>query len=507
MPVGFASSVVGFQFSIAAGLVMNDRELIHATLTSLSRRLRLVRAVSAGLRFLVVGLLAALVPLLLKGPFPVAGPLAALAVAGGLAVLGFLYGLAIRLPLRHTARLADGRLHLKERLTSAEEHLTRPVAGSPDTPDVIRAQLAETAARLRAVPPGRVFPLRLPVEARWVPPLAALALALALLPPIPWHLPTASQEPGSQEAKTDEEEAREKPLEQKLATPAIPDELFPKVRERQVQRGPLSSRDHQGDLAAVFRDTKLSQQRPDFGSFIKQGDERLKLLARPESIPDLSRDVTQSPYQMMIRRMQDQLKSGRLQGLTWEQIERLLSELGQSGQRFGGDSLPDDFMSELEGQGAGSPDKMMDALARALNRLRDRDEASRGKGRNLRQAPSRQGSSGRDQGEGEKSEGDDGFPGGSLPGKGKSLQTQGDPTPRIGGERQDSMLSGDLREGQMEAYDTNLSGPGAENPSRLPYMDVFSQYKKMMEEALTKEPIPFNYREQVKEYFRSLESR
>jgi len=38
-------------------------------------------------------------------------------------------------------------------------------------------------------------------------------------------------------------------------------------------------------------------------------------------------------------------------------------------------------------------------------------------------------------------------------------------------------------------------------------MDVFSQYQKMMEEALTKEPIPFNYREQVKEYFRSLESR
>ena len=29
----------------------------------------------------------------------------------------------------------------------------------------------------------------------------------------------------------------------------------------------------------------------------------------------------------------------------------------------------------------------------------------------------------------------------------------------------------------------------------------------MMEEALTKEPIPFNYREQVEEYFRSLENR
>ena len=37
----------------------------------------------------------------------------------------------------------------------------------------------------------------------------------------------------------------------------------------------------------------------------------------------------------MIRRMQEQLKAGSLQGLTWEQIERLMSELGQTEQRRG----------------------------------------------------------------------------------------------------------------------------------------------------------------------------
>jgi hypothetical protein len=77
----------------------------------------------------------------------------------------------------------------------------------------------------------------------------------------------------------------------------------------------------------------------------------------------------------------------------------------------------------------------------------------------------------------------------------------------VAGQKQDSMLEGDLREGRMEAYDTNLTGQGAETPSRLPYMEVFSQYQKMMEEALAKEPIPFSYREQVKEYFRTLENR
>jgi len=36
---------------------------------------------------------------------------------------------------------------------------------------------------------------------------------------------------------------------------------------------------------------------------------------------------------------------------------------------------------------------------------------------------------------------------------------------------------------------------------------VFSRYRKLMEEALTKEPIPFSYRQQVKEYFKALEAR
>jgi len=489
------------------GGVMDDRELIRRTLGFLGRRLRFVRAVVACVRFLVVGLAVALVPLMAKGIFPLGGPLAAAALVGGLASLGFLYGLLARLPADHAARLADAGLQFKERLTSARELLAERRPNVPDDSDMVRAQLAETASRLREIRARRAFPLRLPPEARWVLPVAALALALTLLPPIPFRLPAGGGDSPGERVKVDEQAAQGKPLEQKLATPAVPDRLFARTNERQMQRGPLSARDQKGDLNALFQDTKMSQQRPDFGSFIKQGDERLKLLARPESIPDLNRDFTQSPYQVMIRRMQEQVRSGRLQGLTWEQIERLLSEMGQSAQRFGGSGLPDDLMSELQHEGGGSTDKMLDALSRALNRLRDRDEAGRGKGRGLREARRGERGSGKDRAEGEQGMSEDGSTGGSLPGTGRSFETRGDPTARIEGEKQDSYLEGDLREGQMEAYDTNLSGPGTQNPSRLPYMEVFSRYQKMMEEALTKELIPFNYREQVKEYFRSLENR
>ena len=487
--------------------MVDDRELIRTTLGALSRRLRLVRALTACVRFLVVGLAFALVPLMAKGLFPSGGPLAAAVLVGGLAILGFLYGLLARLPADHAARLADARLYFKERLTSARELLAETRPSAPGEGDMVRAQLAETASRLREIRAEHAFPMRLPAEARWVLPVAALALALTLLPPIPLRLPADGGDSPDEKVKAEEEKAQGKPLEQKLATPAVPDQLFTRTNERQAQLGPLSGREQKGDLNAVFQDTKMSQQRPDFGSFIKQGDERLKLLARPESIPDLNRDFTQSPYQVMIRRMQEQVKSGRLQGLTWEQIERLLSEMGQSAQRFGGSGLPDDLMSELQQGGGGSTDKMMDALSRALNRLRDRDEAGGGKGRGLREARDGQQGSGKDRGEGEQGKSEDGGTGGSLPGTGRSLETRGDPTARIEGGKQDSHLEGDPREGQMEAHETNLSGPGTQNPSRLPYMDVFSRYQKMMEEALTKELIPFNHREQVKEYFRSLENR
>ena len=484
---------------------MDDRELIRTMLGTLSRRLRLVRAVAAGTRFLVIGLALALVPLLLKGLLHGLGPLLAAAIAVGFGLAGALYGLGRRLPASHTARLADGRLHLKERLTSAREHL-EPGTGPGE--DMARAQLAETAARLRGVRPAAAFPFTIPTEGRWAPPVAALAVTLAILPPIPLTLPALGTEPPQkQEAETEAEEPREKPAEQKLTPPGLPAEVFKKVEDKEVQRGPLSAHEQPGDLNATFRDTPMSQQRPDFRSFIKQADERLKMMARPETLPDLSRDVTQSPYQMMVRRMQEQMQAGKLQGLTWEQIERLLSDMGQSGQRMGGGSgLPDELMQELQGQG-GSPDKMLEALSRALNRLRDREQAAQGKGgKNLREAPSRQadGSQGKD---GQGKDGQDAGTGGSLPGTEPSLQTRGEATARVGGEKQDSMLEGDLREGQTEAYDTNLSGQGAETPSRLPYMEVFSQYRKLMEEALAKEPIPFSYREQVKEYFRTLENR
>jgi hypothetical protein len=480
---------------------MDDRQQIRQAMGRLTWRLRRVRALAAGSRFLVLGLAGAAVACLGKGYLP-AWPWVAGGIALGLGMIGVGYGLLLPVRPAHVARLADTRLDLKERLTAALEHLRHEETG-----DLARAQVAETAARLRRVRLQDAFPIRFAPEARLAGPLLALVIGVGLLPPIAVEF--ASDTPPATRPEGEPAENREQPLEQQLAKAETPKAIAPKTEQQDSPIGPRAPRTEAGDEKAVFRDTKMSQQRPDFGSFVKQGDDRLKMLARPENLPDLQRDFTQNPYQVMIHRMQNQIKSGNMQGLSWDQIEKLLSDLGQGEQR-GGNGATDDLLQELQKDGKGSPDRMLSALSRALKRRgQDPGGQGSGKGKDLREAPSRQSGEGAGQGEGDGKNGgkEDGQPGGSQPGTERSLQTRQDPTTRIGGDKQDTTLDGEGRAGRMEAYDTNLSGKGEKAPSQLPYLSVFSRYKKMMEEALAKEPIPLSYREQVKQYFKTLEPR
>ena len=68
-------------------------------------------------------------------------------------------------------------------------------------------------------------------------------------------------------------------------------------------------------------------------------------------------------------------------------------------------------------------------------------------------------------------------------------------------------MDGEARSGRKAGVDTNLLGRGANLPSRLQYLSVYSQYRKMMEEALAREQVPRDFQTQVKEYFQSLEER
>jgi hypothetical protein len=68
-------------------------------------------------------------------------------------------------------------------------------------------------------------------------------------------------------------------------------------------------------------------------------------------------------------------------------------------------------------------------------------------------------------------------------------------------------VEGEARAGRKEGFDTNLLGRGANMPSRLQYLGLVGQYRKMMEESIAREQVPRDFQGQVKQYFQSLDEK
>jgi hypothetical protein len=196
--------------------------------------------------------------------------------------------------------------------------------------------------------------------------------------------------------------------------------------------------------------------------------------------------------------------------LSKERMRELLEEMsrmGRRGQPGGEGDFGQELMEGSEALERGEMGRALDAMERALNKMRAMEERDRsGKGLEGGRDSRGRGQDGRG-GRGGESDPDFGEGEGSLPGKGKNPNWRGDPSNRLGQSPIDMGVEGQSRKGRKESYDTNMIGRGAQNPSRLPYMRVYSQYRKMMEDALAKENIPLDYRTQVKDYFQSLEER
>jgi hypothetical protein len=94
-----------------------------------------------------------------------------------------------------------------------------------------------------------------------------------------------------------------------------------------------------------------------------------------------------------------------------------------------------------------------------------------------------------------------------FPGRGKSPTPKGDPSQRLRANPFDVGVEGESRSGRKEGFDTNLLGKGQNVPSRLQYLGVVGQYRKMMEEAIAREQVPRDSQAHIKQYFQALDER
>ena len=264
-----------------------------------------------------------------------------------------------------------------------------------------------------------------------------------------------------------------------------------------------------GDLSAIFKDTALSSQRPDFQSFLKKGDERLKLLEQADRLPDLQSDFTTSQYKMVFRKSKALSGGLRPDQISPQKLRELLEEMERLGRK-GGSNWGGDASEGMEALEGGQTDRAMEAMQRALDKMRAQDEAGRsGKGLKGGRESARGGNS-RDRrgGEGGGPEDQDFGEGeGLLPGKGRSGSPKGEATQRLRSTPYDVGVEGESRRGRKDGFDTNLTGRGGAAASRLQYLGVIGQYRKMMEDAITRESVPRDFHSQIKDYFQALDER
>jgi hypothetical protein len=476
--------------------------LVHRVAAQVRRR----RVEHYALRGAFWGSVVAVVVMIIKGALAGWAPWAAAGAVALGTLAGALWGGLKRTSSADAARLADRAWGLQDRVATVMEWARRP-----DRTPLVEALIADTLRRIERLEPRAAARRVVPRDGRFLPVPLALAVVLALAPAIPvptGHLPDFSagaedeqteQRPGS--LMTDE---RSRPTSRdRLKTAAFEEKDF---AARAGGAGAAMS----GDLSAIFKDTSLSAQRPDFQSFLKKGDERLKMLEQADRLPDLQSDFTASQYKMMFKKSKALSGGMRPDQISPQKLKELLEEMERLGRK-GGSTWQGDASEGMEALEGGQTDRAMEAMQRALDKMRAQEEASRS-GKNLKGGRESSRGAGRDRrgGSGEGGGPDDqdfGEGEGMLPGKGRSNSPKGEATQRLRGNPYDVGVEGESRRGRKEGYDTNLTGKAGQMGSRLQYLGVIGQYRKMMEDAIARESIPRDFHAQIKDYFQALDER
>jgi hypothetical protein len=486
---------------------MANSDTLERLVRRVASQVRRRRVEHYALRGAFWGSLAAVLLLIVKAPL--AGwalPLASAAVVAG-ALGGVLWGGIKRTSVADAARLADRAWGLEDRVATAVDWADR----SGRTP-LVDALIADTLHRVERLEPRAAARRVMPRDGRFLPIPLALAVVLALTPPIP--VPSGRLPDFSSGAEEEQPEQRSgSMLTDERSRAATKDRLKPPSFDEKefASRAGGAGAAMSGDLSAVFKDTALSAQRPDFQSFLKKGDDRLKLLEQADRLPDLQSDFTTSQYKMMFRKSKALGGGLRADQISPQKLRELLEEMERLGRK-GGAPWQGDAAEGMEALEGGQSDRAMEAMQRALDKMRAQEESSRS-GKGLKGGrESNRGGANRDKraGGGEGGGPDDqdfGEGEGLLPGKGRSGSPKGEATQRLRGNPYDVGVEGESRRGRKEGYDTNMTGKAGQMGSRLQYLGVIGQYRKMMEDSIARESVPRDFHSQIKDYFQALDER
>jgi len=236
----------------------------------------------------------------------------------------------------------------------------------------------------------------------------------------------------------------------------------------------------------------------------------LKMLEQVDRLPDLQSDFTASQYKMVFKKSKALTGGLRPDQISPQKLKELLEEMERLGRKGGG-NVGSEVSEGMEALEYGQQDRALDAMEKALNKLRAMEEQQRS-GKNLRGGRESERGRGSDRDRGRSGGGgaddqDFGEGEGLLPGKGKSPNPKGEASQRLRASPYDVGVEGESRQGRKDGYDTNMTGRSGKMPSRLGYLGVIGQYRKQMEDTLAREQVPRDFHGQIRDYFQSLDER
>src|SRR5262249_183257 len=304
---------------------------------------------------------------------------------------------------------------------------------------VVEALVADTVARVERLDRRFIIPRLLPRVAKLVPVPLVAGLLLSVAPPIPLpegRLPNFSVSKDEEEEKPKERVGDMQTADRATAAKRDPIQRADLQERNMVPRSGVGGQSQPGDLSAVFKDTSLGSKAPDFNSFLKKGDERIRMLEQVDRLPDLQQDYTPRQTKVIFQRAKALRGGLDPSKVSPEKLRELLNEMERLGRKGGPNNWGGDISDGMEALEGGQTDKAMEAMERALSKMRAMDEKGR-EGKGLRggreNGDRRSGQRGRDRGAGQQGSGmgeEGDFPEGEglLPGRGKSGSPKGDPT-------------------------------------------------------------------------------
>jgi hypothetical protein len=260
------------------------------------------------------------------------------------------------------------------------------------------------------------------------------------------------------------------------------------------------------ESGAQFQDKALAKPSADFATFVKRGDDRLRVLDETEKLPDLQSDFAGAKQRALLRKG-EQLAAGlRARQLSPKKLAELLREMERLGRKLEEEFGPEAFDGFQDAMERGETDEALEAMEHALGELRNR-EGERREGRRLRggREPDQVA---RDSDERMEGAYDDVGPDGEgvAPGTGRNPDPKGRPTGRLRSTPYNSAVQGAQR-GRLPLYESQSAGSSSRTDGGLPQVGVFGQYRRLMEDAIAREQVPRDYHEQIRDYFKSLNER